>query len=110
MLVNYNVPFQIVKDRSQLRFFSPKSAYDELWDSACYHDWYANQNHPELVSKIWTITMVFLVNVTILYCGVSGFKRWISYCKEVEEEQRRQNNLETSYELYVNLSVIFEKK
>lgn len=99
----------MVKDRSQLRCFSPKSAYDEIWESACYSDWYTNQKQPDVVSRIWTITMVFLVNVTILYCGISGFKRWISYRREVEEEQRRRSNLETSRELYVHLSVIFEK-
>lgn len=93
-----------MKDRSQLRCFSPESAYDEVWESACYRDWYANQKQPDVVSRIWTVTMVFLVNVTILYCGISGFKRWISYRRDVDEEQRRQSNLETSRELYVDLN------
>lgn len=78
--------------------------YGELWETACYSVWYANTTNarqPDIVSKIWTITMVVLVNLTILYCAISGLKRWINYRKILEEDQRRQENLETTHDLYV---------
>lgn len=97
----FPVLFLQVKDRTQLRCHTPEPAHGKLWEVQCYNDWYLTERKMNPIEKIWTITMVVLINVTIIYCAISGLKRWIRYRKKIEEERQRQENLETTRELYV---------
>lgn len=97
---------QKVKDRLQLRCISPKTLYGKLWEDACYNDWYASTKQPDLISKISTILMVVFVNLMIMYIAIFAIKRWINYRREVGENQRRQENLETTRELYARNTYI----
>lgn len=86
-------------DRSQLRCSSPKDDYGKLWEDACSELWYSDNRKSRLLERIWTIAMVVLINISIIFCAASCFKRWLRYRKEAEREEERLQNFETAREV-----------
>lgn len=85
-----------------MRCHAPENAHGKLWEIACYNEWYTNTRQMNMIERIWTIIMIILINLTILYCSVSGMKRYVRYRKEQRQEEERQGNLEAARELYAN--------
>lgn len=83
-------------DRHQLRCSSPKDDYGKLWEVACNDVWFATNN--KLLERTWTVIFV-LINISILCCAASCFKKWLRLRKEAESEDERLQNLETTREM-----------
>lgn len=92
-----------------MRCHTPEIAYNKLWEFACYNEWYTNAKKMNMVERIWTITMVILINLTILFCSVTVIKRWFRYRKDLQLEEQRQEIVETTQSLYV-LFISIKKK
>lgn len=86
-------------DRSQLRCSSPVDDYGKQWELACNDIWYATNRKSKLLERMWTIAMVVLINISIIFCAASCFKKWLRYRKDAEREDERLQNLETAREV-----------
>lgn len=90
-------------DRSQMRCSSPREDYGKLWEVACYKIWNTTKDKSRLLQRMWTITMVILINVTLVFCAFSCLKKWLRYRKNAEREAERLQNTETAREMWVAL-------
>lgn len=88
-------------DRTQLRCNSPENVYGKLWEVACNSEWYPKTRKMSTVEKVWTITMVFLINLTIVSCAVTCFKKWMHRREVAQAEEERLRHLEMTRELSV---------
>lgn len=86
-------------DSNQLRCSSPIDDYGKPWEVACNDAWYSNYHPNKLIERIWTITMVILLNIGIVVCAAQCFKKWVKRRKEAEREEERLQNLETTREV-----------
>lgn len=92
--------FQL-KDRTQLRCYSTGNANGVLWEVGCSDYWDGPTRRIGAAEKVWTMAMGIIIAIAILYSVIYGVKWWAQYRKETREEHQRQENLETTRELYV---------
>lgn len=82
-----------------MRCSSPRDDYGELWEAACADVWITYSQKSRLLERVWTVAMVILINISIIFCCASCFKKWLKYRKESEREDERLQNLETAREV-----------
>lgn len=70
-----------------------------LWEDACMDEWNPQEKRARITERIWTITMIILINVSFFLCAHSCLKRYRRKQREAREEEERLQNLEMSREL-----------
>lgn len=75
-------------------------SHDTLWEVACSDEWDGAQARFGAAEKVWTMLVALLIAVSVLYSVVYGVKLWLKCRHDRVEEERRQENLETSRNLY----------
>lgn len=101
--IERNIYFQL-RDASQFRCYSSGNAYGVLWEVACSNYWDVIPRRISAFEKVWTTIMSILIVIILMYSAVYGLRWWAQYRKETRQEQQRQENIETSRELYVTFS------
>lgn len=98
-----------MRDRSQLRCYSSThGSHGVLWEVACSNEWDGVQRKYGAAEKVWTMAVAILVAVSVLYSVVYGVKLWIKCRHEHDEDEQRQENLETTRNLYDHFDLPFE--
>lgn len=100
LILFFNFIFQL-KDRSQLRCYSSlHGSHGVLWEVACSDEWDGTHRRFGAAETVWTMAIVILILVSVLYAVVYGVKLWLKCRRDLEEDEQRQENLETSRNLY----------
>lgn len=71
-----------------------------LWEVACSDEWDGAHVKFGAAEKVWTLAVMTLILVSIMYSVVYGAKLCIKCRRDGEEEEQRQENLETTRNLY----------
>lgn len=89
-----------LKDPTEFRCYSSGNLYGVFWDTLCSDYWdEAPVRRASAFERVWTMLMVIVIVVALIYSSIYGLRRWARYRKEAREERQRQENLETTREL-----------
>ncbi|XP_055837122.1 insulin-like growth factor-binding protein complex acid labile subunit [Episyrphus balteatus] len=78
---------QKLKDKSNVKCFSPTAYYGKSWENACMTVWYPVQNE-KAAQKVWTIMFILLIIMGCLLMATSCFRNFVK--RQVKRRNRRE--------------------
>lgn len=76
-----------LKDRSNVRCFSPTSLYGKSWEAACMDVWYPTKDN-RAAQKVWTVMFLLLIIVGCVLMASSCFRKFVR--QQVKRRNRRE--------------------
>ncbi|XP_055919686.1 leucine-rich repeat-containing G-protein coupled receptor 5 [Eupeodes corollae] len=85
---------QKLKDKSNVKCFSPTAYYLKSWEAACMSVWYPAQNE-KAAQKVWVVMVILLIIVGCILMASSCFRNLVrSQMKRRDRREQEENEAE----------------